>query len=92
MVNVLVNTGQRSGQRPVGEPAAWELRAGAAPAPDGAGFAAGDLAPDFATHEVRRRRGALALSPLGCLPPVEPARQYLLEQVRRPITRATCAT
>jgi hypothetical protein len=63
----------------VGEPAAWEMRAGAAPAPDGAGFAAGDPAPDVAPHEVRRRRATLALSPLGCLPPVEPACQYLLE-------------
>ena len=53
------------------------MRAGAAPAPDGAGFAAVDLALDYPLHEVRRRRAALALSPLGCLPPVGLARQYL---------------
>jgi two-component system KDP operon response regulator KdpE len=64
-------------------------RAEDAPAPESADFTAGDLALDFALHEVRLRGEVLALSPLEYLLLVELARhagrvlphQYLLERV-----------
>ena len=64
-------------------------RAGDAPAPESADFTAGDLALDFALHEVRLRGEVLALSPLEYLLLLELVRhagrvlphQYLLEQV-----------
>jgi len=64
-------------------------RADDAPAPESADFTAGDLALDFALHEVRLRGEVLALSPLEYLLLVELVRhagrdlphQYLLEQV-----------
>ena len=64
-------------------------RADDAPAPESADFTAGDLALDFALHEVRLRGEVLALSPLEYLLLVELVRhagrvlphQYLLERV-----------
>jgi two-component system, OmpR family, KDP operon response regulator KdpE len=64
-------------------------RAEDAPAPERADFAAGDLALDFALHEVRLGGEALALSPLEYLLLLELVRhagrvlphQYLLERV-----------
>jgi DNA-binding response OmpR family regulator len=64
-------------------------RASAAATPDGADFTAGELALDFALHEVRLRGDVLALSPTEYLLLAELARhagrvlphQFLLERV-----------